>query len=166
MYTNLNYDEDSFPLIQLDEQIELCKAIDNFLINKLHIPENQTFISGPRRQGGASHFQIKSSNYENDFYFRFGKYNDLDPSEKCIVISRIRFEKEREGYGTELIKFLCTVGEKYGYQSLIFECPNLNCLAFMKKLGFNKGNRLALKELKLSLHNYYEQKYNRNKIWN
>ncbi len=28
----------------------------------------------------------------------------------------------------------------------------------MKKLGFNKGNRLALKELKLSLHNYYEQK--------
>ncbi|HFG4561770.1 GNAT family N-acetyltransferase [Acinetobacter baumannii] len=166
MNTSLNYDEDSFPLIQLDEQIELCKAIDNFLINKLHIPENQTFISGPRRQGGASHFQIKSSNYENDFYFRFGKYNDLDPSEKCIVISRIRFEKERQGYGTELIKFLCTVGEKYGYQSLIFECPNLNCLAFMEKLGFNKGNRLALKELKLSLHNYYEQKNNRDKIRN
>ena len=30
-------------------------------------------------------------------------------------------------------------------------------LALMKKLGFNECNRLALKELKLSLHNYYEK---------
>ncbi|EPQ2888649.1 hypothetical protein NRG79_003535, partial [Acinetobacter baumannii] len=64
---------------------------------------------------------IKSPDYENVFYLQSGKYNDLDPSEKCIIIFRISFEKEGQNYGTELVKFLYTGGEKYGYQSLIFE---------------------------------------------
>lgn len=98
---------------------------------------------------------IAFSKRYDDLYLRFGKYAFADHKDKkYIVVARIGFRKQKHGYGTTLLKELCNFGEKFGYEYLEVECPNPDCQAFMKKLGFKDQFYLPINQLKNSIQKY------------
>ncbi|WP_289353433.1 GNAT family N-acetyltransferase [Acinetobacter baumannii] len=74
---------------------------------------------------------------------------------KNILLSLVwDLKKQKNGYGTALLKELCNFGEKFGYEYLEIECPNPDCQAFMKKLGFKDEFYLPIDQLKKSIQAY------------
>lgn len=148
-------DQDGFPLMDIQEQREILDIVKNFIFNVLGKPEDSVYISSFPSDKGNAFMQIKLFDLGDgdDIYLRFGKYNFDVPSEKRIVVARIGFKDKFVGNGTKLLQMLCSLGEKYNFQTLSIECPNPDCQAFMKKLGFEK-DYMQLNALKDSIHQY------------
>jgi len=94
----------------------------------------------------------------DDLYLKIGEYSYTAPSQKSIVISRIGFRKSHSGYGTELLKELCKLGQEFNYDWLYVECPNPGCQKFMKKLGFKDTSPISIHELQDSIQQYENNK--------
>ena len=45
-------------------------------------------------------------------------------------------------------------GQRFGYEFLQVECPNPDCQAFMRKLGFKDTHILPIGELRNSIQEY------------
>lgn len=69
-------------------------------------------------------------------YIKFG-YSE-DKQYKQIIISVIKFQKIRMGYGTLLLSKLVEISEKYNYQIIELQSINEASKAFGEKFGFNR----------------------------
>ncbi|MDC4329153.1 GNAT family N-acetyltransferase [Acinetobacter baumannii] len=142
-------------LIGLEEQNEISCLIRRFAIEKFgykRVYVSSAALSNRMPQASVTITLRKSL---IDLYLRFGEYAFADHKDKkYIVVARIGFKKQKNGYGTALIKELCNFGEKFGYEYLEVECPNPDCQAFMKKLGFKDEFYLPIDQLKKSIQEY------------
>ncbi|MDC4794226.1 GNAT family N-acetyltransferase [Acinetobacter baumannii] len=146
-------EEDS--LIGLEEQNEISCLVRRFATEQFKYSRMR--ISSPEliRKMPQPRVNIALNKSLIDLYLRFGKYPLADHKDKkCIIVARIGFKKQKNGYGTALLKELCIFGEKFGYEYLEVECPNPNCQAFMKKLGFKDAFYLPINQLKNSIQEY------------
>ena len=142
-------------LIGLDEQQEISCLVRKFAIEKLGYSRVRVSSFELSQKKPQTRVNIAFSKGLNDLYLRFGKYaHAVYKDKKYIVVARIGFRKEKNGYGTALLKELCIFGEKLGYEYLAIECPNPDCQAFMKKLGFKDEFYLPINELKKSIREY------------
>jgi len=61
----------------------------------------------------------------------------------CIAIAGIQFYKQkRQGNGTQFIKFLCTISEKFSISHIVIENVNDESSALARSLGFTKTNNV------------------------
>ncbi|HGH3633110.1 GNAT family N-acetyltransferase [Acinetobacter baumannii] len=142
-------------LIGLEEQNEILSLLQTFAIEK--IGYKRVYVSSAalisRMPQASVTITLRKSLL--DLYLRFGKYAfAAHKDKKYIVIARIGFKKQKNGYGTALIKELCNFREKFGYEYLEIECPNPDCQAFMKKLGFRDKFYLPIDQLRKSIQEY------------
>lgn len=136
-------------LIELEEQNEISCLIRRFAIEKLGYSRARVSSMQLSQKKPQMNVNIAFSKRYDDLYLRFGKYAFADHKDKkYIVVARIGFRKQKHGYGTTLLKELCNFGEKFGYEYLEVECPNPDCQAFMKKLGFKDQFYLPINQLK------------------
>ncbi|MBI0421797.1 GNAT family N-acetyltransferase [Acinetobacter sp. ACIN00229] len=146
-------EEDEF--IGLDEQNEISGLVRRFAIEKLGYSRPWVSSMQLSQKKPQTNVNIAFSKSFDDLYLRFGKYAFADHKDKkYIVVARIGFKKQNKGYGTALLKELCNFGEKFGYEFLQIECPNKDCQAFMKKLGFKDEFYLPIDQLKKSIQTY------------
>ncbi|MBD2849091.1 GNAT family N-acetyltransferase [Acinetobacter baumannii] len=142
-------------LISLKEKNEISGLIRKFAIEKFgykRVYVSSAALSSKMPQASVTIALRKSL---IDLYLRFGKYAiAAHKDKKYIVIARMGFKKQKNGYGTALLKELCNFGEKFGYEYLEIECPNPDCQAFMKKLGFKDEFYLPIDQLKKSIQAY------------
>lgn len=137
-------------LIELEEQNEISCLIRRFAIEKLGYSRARVSSMQLSQKKPQMNVNIAFSKRYDDLYLRFGKYAFADHKDKkYIVVARIGFRKQKHGYGTTLLKELCNFGEKFGYEYLEVECPNPDCQAFMKKLGFKDQFYLPINQLKI-----------------
>ncbi|ADI91655.1 GNAT family N-acetyltransferase [Acinetobacter oleivorans] len=142
-------------LIELEEQNEISCLIRRFAIEKLGYSRARVSSMQLSQKKPQMNVNIAFSKRYDDLYLRFGKYAFADHKDKkYIVVARIGFRKQKHGYGTTLLKELCNFGEKFGYEYLEVECPNPDCQAFMKKLGFKDQFYLPINQLKKSIQKY------------
>ncbi|ENU93977.1 hypothetical protein F971_00415 [Acinetobacter vivianii] len=142
-------------LIGLDEQNEISCLVRNFAIEKLGYSRVTVSSFQLSQKKPQTRVDIAFSRGLNDLYLRFGKYAyAVHKDKKYIVVARIGFRKQKNGYGTTLLKELCIFGEKFGYEYLEIERPNSDCQAFMKKLGFKDEFYLPINQLKKSIQEY------------
>ncbi|MFI8146611.1 GNAT family N-acetyltransferase [Acinetobacter sp. ABJ_C5_2] len=142
-------------LIGLGEQNEISCLVQTFA--RKQFGYSRVSVSSPQliRKTPQPRINIAFSKSLIDLYLRFGKYPLADHGDKkCIIVARIGFRKQKHGYGTALLKELCAFGEKFGYEYLEVECPNPDCQAFMKKLGFKDEFYLPIDQLKKSIKEY------------
>ncbi|MCG9494218.1 GNAT family N-acetyltransferase [Acinetobacter pittii] len=142
-------------LIGIEEQNEISSLVQTFA--RKQFGYSRVSVSSPQliRKTPQPKVNIAFSKSLIDLYLRFGEYPLADHGgKKCIIVARIGFRKQKQGYGTALIKELCIFGEKFGYEYLEIECPNPNCQAFMKKLGFKDQFYLPIVQLKKSIQEY------------
>ncbi|MCH7337564.1 GNAT family N-acetyltransferase [Acinetobacter sp. NIPH 2699] len=142
-------------LIGLEEQNEISCLIRRFATEQFGYSRMR--ISSPEliRKMPQPRVNIALNKSLIDLYLRFGKYAyAVHKDKKYIVVARIGFRKNKNGYGTALLKELCLFGEKLGYEYLEIECPNQDCQAFMKKLGFKDEFYLPINQLKRSIQEY------------
>ncbi|MCU7696972.1 GNAT family N-acetyltransferase [Acinetobacter sp. AYS6] len=142
-------------LIELEEQKEISCLVRRFAIEKFGY--SRLRVSSPEliRRTPQPRVNIALNKSLIDLYLRFGTYTRNNHNDKkYIVVARIGFKKQKQGYGTALLKELCIFGEKFGYEYLEIECPNPDCQAFMKKLGFKDEFYLPIDQLKRSIQEY------------
>lgn len=142
-------------LIGLDEQNEISCLVQTFA--RKQFGYSRVSVSSPQliRKTPQPRVNIAFNKSLIDLYLRFGKYPLADHGDKkCIIVARIGFKKQKNGHGTALLKELCIFGEKFGYEYLEIECPNPDCQAFMKKLGFKDEFYLPIDQLKKSIQEY------------
>lgn len=142
-------------LIGLAEQNEISYLIRRFATEQFGYSRMR--ISSPELMRKIPQPRVNIALHKNlvDLYLRFGKYAFADHKDKKgIIVARIGFKKQKNGYGTILLKELCKFGEKFGYEYLEVECPNPDCQAFMKKLGFKDEFYLPIDQLKKSIQEY------------
>ncbi|WP_442838733.1 GNAT family N-acetyltransferase [Acinetobacter baumannii] len=150
-------------LIGLEEQNEILCLIRRFATEQFGYLRMR--VSSPEiiRKTPQPRVNVALNKSLVDLYLRFGKYPfDGHKDKKGIIVARIGFKKQKNGYGTTLLKELCNFGEKFGYEYLEIECPNPNCQAFMKKLGFKDEFYLPIDQLKKSIQEYELLKQTRN----
>lgn len=150
-------------LIGLEEQNEILSLLQTFTIEKFGY--KRVYISSPglSRKMLQPRVNVALSKSRIDLYLRFGIYSRNDHKDKkYIVVARIGFKNPKNGHGTALLKELCNFGEKFGYEYLEVECPNQDCQAFMKKLGFKDEFYLPIDQLKKSIQEYELLKQTRN----
>ena len=142
-------------LIGVEEQSAAAYLVKKFAMEKLGYSRVRISSFELMQKKPQTKVNIAFRSSLNDLYLQFGKYAfGVHKDKKYIVVARIGFRKKKSGYGTALLKELCTFGEKYGYEYLEVECPNPDCQAFMKKLGFKDDFYLPIKELIQSIHEY------------
>lgn len=142
-------------LIGLEEQHEISCLVQKFAMEKLGYSKVKVSSFELMQKKPRSVVTITFNKSQNDLYLRFGKYDLADLNDqKIIVVARIGFSKKKHGYGTALLKELCHFGTQFGYGYLEIERPNLDCQAFMKKLGFKDEFYLPIDELKRSIQAY------------
>ncbi|MGF1715994.1 hypothetical protein L4D08_14025 [Photobacterium chitinilyticum] len=99
-------------------------------------------------------FTVDASRKLFDLYFRFKPNTDLWKPD-TIVIAKIGFKHTRIGHGTDLLKFIVKVSNKYQTNKVGIEGANDNLADFAKKLGFREVNNkqwiIDITELKVSL---------------
>ncbi|KJH55240.1 GNAT family N-acetyltransferase [Acinetobacter calcoaceticus] len=142
-------------LIGLEEQNEITCLVRRFATEQFGYSRMR--ISSPELIRGTPQPRVNIALSKSliDLYLRFGTYSRNNHNDKkYIVVARIGFKKQKNGYGTALLKELCNFGEKFGYEYLEVECPNPNCQAFMKKLGFKDEFYLPIDQLKNSIQAY------------
>lgn len=142
-------------LIGLKEQNEISGLVRKFAIGKFGY--KRVYVSSTVLNSRMSQASVTITLRQSlvDLYLRFGKYAFADQKDnKYIVVARIGFKKQKNGYGTALLKELCFFGNKFGYEYLQIECPNKECQAFMKKLGFKDEFYLPIDQLKKSIKEY------------
>lgn len=155
MNTKLFQQSETDKLIGLEEQNEISCLIQRFATEQFGY--SRVSVSSPQliRKTPQPRINIAFRKSLIDLYLRFGKYPLADHEDKkCIIVARIGFKKQKHGYGTTLLKELCNFGEKFGYEYLEIECPNPDCQAFMKKLGFKDEFYLPIDQLKKSIQEY------------
>ncbi|MFW2023227.1 GNAT family N-acetyltransferase [Acinetobacter baumannii] len=142
-------------LIGLEEQHEILCLIRKFATEQFGYSRASIFSPELIRKMPQPRVNIAFSKNLIDLYLRFGKYPLADHGDKkCIIVARIGFRKQKNGYGTTLLKELCIFGERFGYEYLEVECPNPDCQVFMKKLGFKDAFYLPINQLKNSIQEY------------
>ncbi|MDC4876204.1 GNAT family N-acetyltransferase [Acinetobacter baumannii] len=142
-------------LIGLEEQNEISGLVRKFAIEKFGY--KRVYVSSTALNSRMPQVSVTITLRQSlvDLYLRFGKYAFADQKDKkYIVVARIGFKKQKNGYGTALLKELCNFGNKFGYEYLQIECPNKECQAFMKKLGFKDEFYLPIDQLKKSIKEY------------
>lgn len=147
-------------LIDVAEQREIYKLIKRFSLKELEdsnvfITSIELFQKKPQEKVTIALMNGKG----DDLYLRFGTYIfGVYEKKKYIVIARIGFHHQKNGYGTALLKELCTFGKKYKYDYLEVEYPNAACQAFMKKIGFKEDFYLPIDVLIQSIQEYESSK--------
>lgn len=150
-------------LIGLEEQNEISGLVRRFAIEKLGYSRPWVSSMQLSQKKPQTDVNIAFSKSFDDLYLRFGKYAFANHKDKkYIVVARIGFKNEKNGHGTALLKELCNFGEKFGYEYSQIECPNKNCQAFMKKLGFKDEFYLPIDQLKKSIQEYEPLKQTKN----
>lgn len=142
-------------LIGLEEQNEILSLVQRFA--KEQFGYSKVYVSSAElsRKMPQARVTITLDKSLIALYLRFGKYyRNGHQDEKYIIVAAIGFRKQKHGYGTALLKELCNFGENFGYEYLEIECPNPNCQAFMKKLGFKDDFYLPIDQLKKSIQEY------------
>ncbi len=142
-------------LIGLKEQNEISCLIRRFATEQFGYSRMRISSMQLRQKKPQTNVTVALNKSLIDLYLRFGEYafaEHLD--KKYIVVARIGFKKQKQGYGTALLKDLCIFGEKFGYEYLEVERPNPDCQAFMKKLGFKDEFYLPINQLKKSIQEY------------
>ncbi|TMP27713.1 hypothetical protein CWB99_13550 [Pseudoalteromonas rubra] len=66
------------------------------------------------------------------------RYKSGYHNESQLVIARLAFKEQRQGHGSDLLRFLCTVSGRYGIRSIALEQTNINSSAFASRLGFKE----------------------------
>lgn len=137
------------------DKIERKAALDvlkKFTVRKLghSLRRADIFFIQHKDEYMTAHFHLGS----DDLYIRFGDCRIAAPDHKSIVVARIGFRQKKRGHGTELLKVLCIFGQRFGYEFLQVECPNPDCLEFMRKLGFKDTHILPIGELRKSIQEY------------
>ncbi|EHU1961280.1 acetyltransferase [Acinetobacter baumannii] len=142
-------------LIGLEEQNEISCLVRRFATEQFGYSRMRISSLELIRKKPQPRVNVALNKSLIDLYLRFGKYPLADHGDKkCIIVARIGFRKQKHGYGTTLLKELCNFGEKFGYEYLEVECPNPDCQAFMKKLGFKDEFYLPIDQLKKSIQAY------------
>ncbi|HCA5038192.1 TPA: GNAT family N-acetyltransferase [Acinetobacter baumannii] len=150
-------------LIGLEEQNEISCLIRRFATEQFGYSRMRISSMQLRQKKPQTNVTIALDKSLIDLYLRFGEYAFAEHKDKkYIVVARIGFKKQKNGYGTALIKELCNFGEKFGYEYLQIECPNQDCQASMKKLGFKDEFYLPIDRLKKSIQEYELLKQTRN----
>ncbi|MFP5085574.1 GNAT family N-acetyltransferase [Acinetobacter pittii] len=142
-------------LIGLEEQNEISCLIRRFATKQFGYSRMRISSMQLRQKKPQMNVTIALNKSLIDLYLRFGEYAFAEHQDKkYIVVARIGFKKQKNGYGTALLKELCNFGEKFGYKYLEVERPNPSCQAFMKKLGFKDKFYLPIDQLKKSIQEY------------
>ncbi len=78
----------------------------------IRIFKNENFIYAIKTKKPQTNVTIALDKSLIDLYLRFGEYAFAEHKDKkYIVVARIGFKKQKNGYGTALIKELCNFGE-------------------------------------------------------
>lgn len=144
-------------VIDEEERMAFVNTLKVFLVEKLGYSEKQASridVSSHRKD----YFMLMFKKGLDDFYLKIGNHVHTAPDHKSIVVARIGFCKSNKGFGTELIKELCKVGQEFNYEWFAVECPNPGCQEFMKKLGFKDTSPMLINDLKSSIHKYESHK--------
>ncbi|ENX36904.1 MULTISPECIES: N-acetyltransferase [Acinetobacter] len=145
------------------ERNAISETLESFLVDRLKYSKKKTHFTIRELDGKTkcftSFFAGRSSiGKPNEFYIRFGEHGYKKANSKYIIVARLSFHHRNKGHGTAFLKYLCLFGEKFGYEFLEIECPNSDCRAFMKKIGFKDQLYLPILELKQSIQTYEAQK--------
>ncbi|EHK0685263.1 GNAT family N-acetyltransferase [Salmonella enterica subsp. enterica serovar Kingston] len=82
-------------------------------------------------------FRIDARRKKFSIYLRLGK-TWASSQNKSIVIAQIRFEKERSGYGSALLRVLSLIAQKYNYKIIAIESVNDDSRAFALNFRFSE----------------------------
>lgn len=69
-------------------------------------------------------------------YIRFKPGHHDAEFDRPLVIARMRFHKTRCGHGTDLLRFLVSKSEEFGFGCIILESTNEESTAFAEAFGF------------------------------
>ena len=88
-------------------------------------------------------------------YIRFKPNHYAIDLDRPLVIAVMQFHQQRQGHGTDLLKFLVDHADEFDLGTIALESTNLEATAFAKKLGFTKY--LAMKNAwKISIEDLRE----------
>ena len=107
---------------------DLCDEFNVYLMNR---------FGYKRRPATHNRRTISARLKKFDLYFRFRSSRtpwDVD----TLVIARIGFQEVRQGHGTDLIRFIVSLADKYGIKKIGIEETNENSSLFAQKLGFEE----------------------------
>ncbi|WP_341285066.1 hypothetical protein [Priestia megaterium] len=100
---------------------DLMKEDANGRIKKATIFHNRLFLEGGGRE-------------RNELMLRLGSTGDGN-----LIIARLAFINQRQGYGTRLLELLTNLARKEGYISLGIECVHTDEMeSFARKNGFEQ----------------------------
>ncbi|MGF1728975.1 hypothetical protein [Photobacterium kasasachensis] len=110
-----------------NKEIQLfCQDLNMYLMERFN------YKTGPAT---SNMFTIDASRKHFDLYLRFKPTTDMWKS-NTIVIAKIGFKHTRVGHGTDLLKFIVKVSNKYQTNNIGIEGANDSLANFAKNMGF------------------------------
>ncbi|GAB3517893.1 hypothetical protein [Photobacterium alginatilyticum] len=110
-----------------NKEIQLfCQDLNMYLMERFN------YKTGPAT---SNMFTIDASRKHFDLYLRFKPATDMWTSD-TIVIAKIGFKHTRVGHGTDLLKFIVKVSNKYQTNNIGIEGANDSLANFAKNMGF------------------------------
>lgn len=116
------------------QTVELCKLVNHYLMEKFPYRKEPASL-------GISRNTIYVYRASIELYLRFKpRYlKPIDPN--ALVIARMGFRRQREGYGTDLLRFLVRHAVDFGIDTIVIESPHSESIqAFGKKFEFKRIN--------------------------
>lgn len=124
-------------MISPEERTEILDTINHWLHEQIFPYKRPSAQLCEQVITPVNAFRIITNKKKFDLYFRFGQ-TWVKSEEKTIVIARIGFENQRNGYGTSLLKLLTKIARKYGYNYIAIESVNSDSRAFALNFGFEE----------------------------
>ncbi|MFJ5537285.1 GNAT family N-acetyltransferase [Vreelandella titanicae] len=111
-----------------------CEQLNLFLVKRFKYKTNPASCS-------PLNVTVDASRKKFDLYFRIFEEEDNEKfwGGKAIVISRIGFQKTRQGNGSALLDFVVNFAKEHNYEAIGIEDANTPSIkAFAEKYGFNQ----------------------------
>jgi hypothetical protein len=110
---------------------DLCEEFNVYLMDR---------FGYKRRPATHNRKTISARLKKFDLYFRFRPSREPWDTD-TFVIARIGFQDVRQGHGTDLVKFIISLADKYSIKKIGIEETNENSSLFAQFLGFKEVRR-------------------------
>lgn len=122
----------TLPSHELSDVDALCTRLDSFLMAQFNYKTSCALWSDLSTN-------ITAKRKKFDLYIRVFEHKDKIWGGRALILSRIGFEKTRQGHGTALLKLLVNFGQEHYYDVIGIEhghTPSIQ--GFADKYGFKK----------------------------
>lgn len=117
---------------ELSDVEALCTRLDSFLMSRFDYKTSCAHSSNLNTN-------ITAKRKKFDLYIRVFEHKEKFWGGSALILSRIGFDKTRQGHGAELLKLLVNFGQEHRYDVIGIEHGNTPSIqGFADKYGFKK----------------------------